>query len=166
MKGRFFSTLWNIYTFWPNCWCCSSVLPHVSRAYIEVNWHKMSFRVYVCLVFAQPPNVAWCLTLIRLWQSTVSAERRALDLCFPPVLSWTVSRAVNVWPGEEVGLRGVGGGGLEGLGGRRGLEPPDDTEGDPVLFADLRPLGEDLCSTLSTAGELSRLRLWRGKVEG
>lgn len=55
-----------------------------------------------------------------------------------------------------MGLRGVGGGGLDGLGGRRGL---DDTEGDPVLFVDFRPLGEDLCSTQSTAGELSRLRL-------
>lgn len=61
--------------------------------------------------------------------------------------------------GEEVGLRGVGGGGLEGLGGRRGLKLPEDTEGEPVPFADLRPLGEDLCSTLSTAGELSLLRL-------
>lgn len=74
--------------------------------------------------------------------------------------------SVNVWPGEEVGLRGVGGGGLEGLGGRRGLEAPDDTEGEPVPFADLRPLGEDLCSTPSTAGELSRLRLWGGSVDG
>lgn len=59
-------------------------------------------------------------------------------------------------PGEELGLRGVGGGGLDGLGGRRGLEGPDDTEGE----ADLRPLGEDLCcSRPSTAGELSRLCL-------
>lgn len=61
--------------------------------------------------------------------------------------------------GEEVGLRGVGGGGLEGLGGRKGRVPLDDTEGDPVLFTDLRPLGEDRCSMLSTAGELSLLRL-------
>lgn len=61
--------------------------------------------------------------------------------------------------GEEVGLRGVGGGGLEGLGGRRGREPPDDTEGDPVLFTDLWPPGEGRCSTPSTAGELSLLRL-------
>lgn len=58
-------------------------------------------------------------------------------------------------PGEELGLRGVGGGGLDGLGGRRGLLDPDDTEGEP----DLRLLGEDLCSRLSTAGELSRLCL-------
>lgn len=61
--------------------------------------------------------------------------------------------------GEEVGLRGVGGGGLDGLGGRTGLSPVEDTDGDPVLFTDLRPLGEDLCSMLSTAGELSRLCL-------
>lgn len=58
-------------------------------------------------------------------------------------------------PGEELGLRGVGGGGLDGLGGRRGLAGPDDTEGEP----DLRPLGEDLCSVPSTAGELSLLCL-------
>ena len=60
-----------------------------------------------------------------------------------------------------MGLRGVGGGGLEGLGGLRGLALPEDTEGDPVLLADLRPLGEERCSTAtpSTAGELSRLRL-------
>ncbi len=75
------------------------------------------------------------------------------------VLVKKVSRTVGVRPGEEVGLRGVGGGGLDGLGGRRGLGPPDDTEGDPVLLTDLRPLGEDLCSTPSTAGELSRLLL-------
>lgn len=62
-------------------------------------------------------------------------------------------------PGEELGRRGVGGGGLDGLGGRRGLEGPDDTEGEPELVPDLRPLGEDLCSMPSTAGELSRLRL-------
>lgn len=54
-----------------------------------------------------------------------------------------------------MGLRGVGGGGLDGLGGRRGLAGPDDTEGEP----DLRPLGEDLCSVQSTAGELSLLCL-------
>lgn len=60
-----------------------------------------------------------------------------------------------------MGLRGVGGGGLDGLGGRTGLSPVEDTDGDPVLFTDLRPLGEDLCSMLSTAGELSRLCLWR-----
>lgn len=58
-----------------------------------------------------------------------------------------------------MGLRGVGGGGLEGLGGLRGFEGPDDTDGEFVLFTDLRPLGEDLCSTPSTAGELSRLCL-------
>lgn len=63
-------------------------------------------------------------------------------------------------PGEELGLRGVGGGGLDGLGGRRGLAGPDDTEGEP----DLRPLGEDLCSVPSTAGELSLLCL-RGAAE-
>ena len=58
-----------------------------------------------------------------------------------------------------MGLRGVGGGGLEGLGGRTGFEPPVDTKGDPVLLTDIRPLGDDLCSTPSTAGELSRLCL-------
>ena len=93
--------------------------------------------------------------MIRLWQSEEEST-----WSFPFILSWKVSRTdpslSKVWPGEEVGLRGVGGGGLDGLGGRRGL---DDTEGDPVLFADFRPLGEDLCSTPSTAGELSRLRL-------
>lgn len=66
---------------------------------------------------------------------------------------------IPFWPGEDVGLRGVGGGGLEGLGGLRGFEDPDDTDGEFVLFADLRPLGEDLCSTPSTAGEVSRLWL-------
>lgn len=58
-----------------------------------------------------------------------------------------------------MGLRGVGGGGLEGRGGRRGRVTLDDTDGDPVLFTDLRPLGEDRCSVLSTAGELSLLCL-------
>lgn len=58
-----------------------------------------------------------------------------------------------------MGLRGVGGGGLEGLGGLRGFEDPDDTGVELVPFTDLRPLGEDLCSTPSTAGELSRLGL-------
>lgn len=64
-------------------------------------------------------------------------------------------------PGEELGLRGVGGGGLDGLGGRSGLAGPDDTDGEP----DLRLLGEDLCSVPSTAGELSLLCL-RGATEG
>lgn len=76
-----------------------------------------------------------------------------------PLLPSTAAEPLLEDAGEEVGLWGVGGGGLEGLGGRRGLNPPDDTEGDPVLFVVLRPLGEDLCSTPSTAGELSRLRL-------
>lgn len=59
--------------------------------------------------------------------------------------------------GEELGLRGVGGGGLEGRGGRRGLEPP---EGDPVPFTATRRVpGDDRCSTPSTTGELSLLCL-------
>lgn len=63
-----------------------------------------------------------------------------------------------------MGLRGVGGGGLEGLGGRVGFWLPDDTKGDPVLLIDLRPLGEDLCSRSSRAGELSRLRLTGARI--
>lgn len=58
--------------------------------------------------------------------------------------------------GDDVGLRGVGGGGLEGLGGLSGLALGD---GEPVLLVSLLFPGEDLCSTPSTAGELSRLRL-------
>lgn len=70
-------------------------------------------------------------------------------------------------PGEEVGLRGVGGGGREGLGGRRGfpLEPPADRAGDPVPFtATARPVGEALCSKPSTEGEPSLLRLPQGQL--
>lgn len=76
------------------------------------------------------------------------------------VLRWVMSLTAS--PGEEVGLRGVGGGGREGLGGRRGLplEPPADRAGDPVPFtATARPVGEALCSKPSTEGELSLLRL-------
>lgn len=61
--------------------------------------------------------------------------------------------------GDEVGLRGVGGGGLEGRGGLRGRVPPADTDGELLLGAGLRLLGEERCSMLSTAGELSLLRL-------
>lgn len=68
--------------------------------------------------------------------------------------------------GEEVGLRGVGGGGREGLGGRRGLplEPPADRAGDPLqdpvpFTVTAQPFGEALCSKPSTEGEPSLLRL-------
>lgn len=61
-------------------------------------------------------------------------------------------------PGEEPGLRGIGGGGLDGLAGRTGLATP---EGDPLLFPVLWTLGEEFCPTQSTAGELSRLCLFK-----
>lgn len=67
----------------------------------------------------------------------------------------------HLLPGEEVGLRGVGGGGLEGLGGRVGFPA---SEGDPLLFSVVLVLGEDLCSTPSTDGELSRLGLSGNKM--
>ncbi len=46
-----------------------------------------------------------------------------------------------VSPGEDVGLRGVGGGGREGRGG---LDPLDDAEGESMPFT--RPLGAGGCS--------------------
>ena len=67
-------------------------------------------------------------------------------------------------PGEEAGLRGVGGGGLEGLGGRRGREPSDITEGEgeePVPLTVCRAFGDERYSSSSSAGEPSLLRLNR-----
>lgn len=60
-------------------------------------------------------------------------------------------------PGEDAGLRGVGGGGREGLGGREARVLPADSEGEPVPLAIRRPLG--MSSRLSMEGEVSLLVL-------
>lgn len=47
----------------------------------------------------------------------------------------------TVSPGEDVGLRGVGGGGREGRGGLWLRDPLADPEGESIPFT--RPLGAD-----------------------
>lgn len=64
-------------------------------------------------------------------------------------------------PGEAVGLRGVGGGGRAGLGGREAVEPPGDGAGDPVPLT-VWPLGTMTHSSESLEGDVSLLDLGRG----
>lgn len=62
-------------------------------------------------------------------------------------------------PGEAAGLRGVGGGGRAGLGGRVDLEPPGDGAGDPVQLI-AWPLGMITQSSVeSLEGDVSLLDL-------
>lgn len=59
---------------------------------------------------------------------------------------------------NEAGLRGVGGGGREGLGGRRGLEPPTERDGESVPFT-APSFVAAMSSMLSAEGEASLLVL-------
>lgn len=60
--------------------------------------------------------------------------------------------------GEAAGFRGVGGGGLAGLGGREEVEPSADGEGEPLSLT-VRPLGTMTQSSESLDGDVSRLDL-------
>lgn len=60
--------------------------------------------------------------------------------------------------GEAAGLRGVGGGGLVGLGGREAVEPPRDREGEALPLT-ARPLGTMTHSSESLEGDVSLLDL-------
>lgn len=72
-----------------------------------------------------------------------------------------VNSAILFLPGEAVGLRGVGGGGRAGLGGREALELPGDGAGDPVPLT-VWPLGTMTHSSESLEGDVSLLDLGGG----
>lgn len=97
------------------------------------------------------------IVLLFLWYCGILYYYGIARVCLGPLWHFLV------WcpPGEAAGLRGVGGGGRAGLGGRVDLEPPGDGAGDPVQLI-AWPLGMITQSSVeSLEGDVSLLDLAR-----